>query len=110
MPDLSRSVALAFAGNIAVIKQFSQARSGKLDCPIDTFANFSQISPPMSLNEVWEGAAASPFYPAVSKDRQFLAGSTLLLTGNLNHMEVGNASSRSLTTASFYPDWIVRAQ
>ncbi|KAK0509255.1 hypothetical protein JMJ35_008626 [Cladonia borealis] len=33
----------------------------------------------MSLNEVWEGAAGSPFYPTVSKDKQFLVGSTLLL-------------------------------
>ena len=64
----------------------------------------------MSMNEIWEGAAASPFYPAVSKDRQFLAGSLLLLTGNFNHMEVGIAGLGSLTTASFYPDWIVRAQ
>lgn len=35
----------------------------------------------MSLNDVWEGAAGSPFYPAVSKDKQFLVGFTLLLIG-----------------------------
>ena len=35
----------------------------------------------MSLNEVWEGAAGSPFYPVVSKDRQFLVAFTLLLAG-----------------------------
>lgn len=33
----------------------------------------------MSLNEVWEGAAGSPFYPLVPKERQFLVGFTLLL-------------------------------
>lgn len=33
----------------------------------------------MSLNEVWEGAAGSPFHPTVSKDKQFLVGFTLLL-------------------------------
>lgn len=35
----------------------------------------------MSLNEVWEGAAGNPFNPAVSKERQFFVGFTLLLTG-----------------------------
>ena len=35
----------------------------------------------MSLSEVWEGAAGSPFYPTVSKDKQFLVGFTLLLIG-----------------------------
>ena len=35
----------------------------------------------MSLNEVWEGAADSPFYPVVPKERQFLVGFSLLLTG-----------------------------
>lgn len=34
----------------------------------------------MSLNELWEGAAGSPFYPAVAKERQFLVAFTLLLT------------------------------
>lgn len=34
----------------------------------------------MSLNEVWEEAASSPFYPLVPKERQFLVGFTLLLT------------------------------
>ena len=37
----------------------------------------------MSLNDVWEGAAGSPFYPAVAKERQFLVGFTLLLTGKI---------------------------
>lgn len=35
----------------------------------------------MSLNDVWVGAAGSPFYPVVSKERQFLVGFTLLLIG-----------------------------
>ncbi len=35
----------------------------------------------MSLNEVWEGAAGSPFYPLVPKERQFLVGFSLLLIG-----------------------------
>ena len=38
----------------------------------------------MSLNEVWEGAAESPFYPLVSKERQFLVGFSLLLIGQCN--------------------------
>ncbi len=37
----------------------------------------------MSLNEVWEAAAGSPFHPAVSKDSQFLVAFTLLLIGKL---------------------------
>ena len=37
----------------------------------------------MSLNELWEGAAGSPFYPLISKDRQFFVGFTLLLIGEL---------------------------
>lgn len=35
----------------------------------------------MSLNEVWEAAAGSPFSPVVSKERQFLVGFTLLFIG-----------------------------
>lgn len=35
----------------------------------------------MSLNEVWVGAAGSPFHPFVAKERQFLVGFTLLLIG-----------------------------
>ena len=38
----------------------------------------------MSLNEVWDAAAGSPFYPAVSKERQFLVGFSLLVTGKQN--------------------------
>lgn len=35
----------------------------------------------MSLNEVWEGAAGNPFNPAISKERQFFVGISLLLIG-----------------------------
>lgn len=35
----------------------------------------------MSLNEVWEAAAGSPFSPIISKDRQFLVAFTLLFIG-----------------------------
>ena len=37
----------------------------------------------MSLNDAWEGAAGSPFYPLVSKDSQFSVGFGLLLIGKL---------------------------
>ena len=61
----------------------------------------------MSLNDVWDGAAGSPFYPLVSKDRQFLVGFSLLF--------IGGSESRSrglivrLTEDSVHPDrtlWI----
>ena len=35
----------------------------------------------MSLNDVWEAASGNPFYPTVSKERQFFVGFTLLLAG-----------------------------
>jgi cell cycle checkpoint protein len=35
----------------------------------------------MSLNEIWEAAAGSPFAPVVSKDYQLTLGFALLLTG-----------------------------
>lgn len=35
----------------------------------------------MSLHEVWEAAAGSPFSPTVSKDYQLTIGFTLLITG-----------------------------
>ncbi|CAL8582937.1 MAG: hypothetical protein LQ349_004354 [Xanthoria aureola] len=34
----------------------------------------------MSLNDLWEGAAKNPYYPAVAKEKQFLVASILLLT------------------------------
>ena len=45
----------------------------------------------MSLNEIWEGAAGSPFYPTVSKERQFLVAFCLLLVGQSKSvvMEMG---------------------
>ncbi|KAL9008761.1 MAG: hypothetical protein Q9173_006146 [Seirophora scorigena] len=35
----------------------------------------------MSLNDVWEGAVASPYYPTVPKERQFVVAASLLLIG-----------------------------
>jgi len=37
----------------------------------------------MSLNDVWEAASGNPFYPTVSKERQFFVGFTLLLAAIL---------------------------
>ena len=39
------------------------------------------LSSSMSLNEIWEGAAGSPFHPTVPKERQFLVAFSLLLVG-----------------------------
>ena len=41
------------------------------------------LSVSMSLNDVWEAAAANPFHPVVSKDWQFSLGFTLLLIGTV---------------------------
>lgn len=38
----------------------------------------------MSLSEVWDAAAANSFTPTIGKERQFLVGFTLLLTGRLS--------------------------
>ena len=35
----------------------------------------------MSLSEVWEAASSNPFNPTISKDSQFLVGSSLLILG-----------------------------
>lgn len=43
----------------------------------------------MSLYEVWEGAAGSPFQPLVPKERQFLVGVTLLLIGGSSSLDRG---------------------
>jgi cell cycle checkpoint protein len=34
----------------------------------------------MSLNELWEASSATPYFPLISKNNQFVAGFTLLLT------------------------------
>ncbi|PGH34301.1 cell cycle checkpoint protein [[Emmonsia] crescens] len=34
----------------------------------------------MSLNEIWDSAGGSPFYPLVSKNTQFFVSFTLLVT------------------------------
>jgi hypothetical protein len=46
----------------------------------------------MSLNELWEGAAGSPYSTFVTKDCQFFVGFTLLLTGK-EVLEVGRLRS-----------------
>lgn len=35
----------------------------------------------MSLNDAWEAAAGTPFYPIIPKEQQFLVGFSLLLIG-----------------------------
>ena len=44
----------------------------------------------MSLNEVWEAAAGSPFHPVVAKERQFLVALTLLSIGQFASEERGH--------------------
>ncbi|OAX83933.1 hypothetical protein ACJ72_01699 [Emergomyces africanus] len=34
----------------------------------------------MSLNEIWDSAGGSPFYPSVTKNSQFFVAFTLLVT------------------------------
>ena len=53
----------------------------------------------MSLNEVWEGAAGSPFYPTVSKERQFLVAFSLLLVGQFESAVMGTEYNGR------YADW-----
>lgn len=59
----------------------------------------------MSLSEVWDQAASSPFYPLVPKERQFLVGFTLLLIGQY---VLTLEASMDLTVPSVCIDWIVR--
>ena len=33
------------------------------------------------IEDAWEAAAGNPFYPVISKERQFFVGFTLLLSG-----------------------------
>jgi cell cycle checkpoint protein len=42
----------------------------------------------MSLHEVWEAAASSPFEPSVGKDSQLNIGFALLLIGNCAYMSL----------------------
>lgn len=42
----------------------------------------------MSLNEVWEGASSSPFYPSVPKSAEFFLGFTLLSTGKQSQLSI----------------------
>lgn len=57
----------------------------------------------MSLEEVWEGAAGSPFSPLVAKEYQFFVGFSLLLTGQCALSS--HVSALILTPSSFNPDW-----
>ncbi|KIV96041.1 hypothetical protein B0A52_06663 [Exophiala mesophila] len=51
----------------------------------------------MSLHEVWQAAASSPFQPSVSKDSQIAVGLLLLLVGLILTILFGlNRSSSSI--------------
>ena len=54
----------------------------------------------MSLNDVWEAAAGSPFTPAVSKDYQLTVGFAFLLTGVVLTILFG--LNRSFTSLPLY--------
>ena len=64
----------------------------------------------MSLNEVWEGAAGSPFYPTVSKDWQFFVASSLLLAGELFFCADRGKAGLKLIYARFCSDWPLRIE
>lgn len=63
----------------------------------------------MSLSDVWEGAAKSPYHPAVPKERQFLVAFTLLLTGKT---VMSLLALQQLADGEFrlYPYQLLRAQ
>lgn len=65
---------------------------------------------PMSLNEIWEGAAGSPFYPTVSKDWQFFVASSLLLAGELFPPTDRMRSVLELICARVCFDWPLRVE
>ena len=54
----------------------------------------------MSLNEIWEAAAGSPFTPAVSKNYQLTVGFSLLLASVLLTILFG--LNRSLISLPLY--------
>lgn len=54
----------------------------------------------MSLHEVWDAAASSPFQPTVGKDSQAFVGLVLLLTGLVLTGLFG--LNRSLTAVPLY--------
>lgn len=64
----------------------------------------------MSLNDVWEGAAASPFYPAVPKERQFLVAFSLLLIGDMILVTRGLKTSLTVVVLSLRVDELIRSQ
>lgn len=60
----------------------------------------------MSLNDVWDGAAGSPFYPLVSKDSQFFVGFSLLLVGeSQSSANVGGVKLTQGSVGSDRPLW-----
>lgn len=63
----------------------------------------------MSLNDVWEGAAASPYYPAVPKERQFLVAFSLLFIGNKGTL-LCEKRFKLMMVSSFLSDQLVRSQ
>lgn len=54
----------------------------------------------MSLHELWEAAASSPFQPAVSKESQLTLGLTLLLVAAIFTILFG--LNRSLVSLPLY--------
>ena len=54
----------------------------------------------MSLHELWEAAASSPFEPSIAKDSQIYIGFPLLLTGLVLAGLFG--LNRSLTAVPLY--------
>ena len=52
-----------------------------------------------SIENAWEAAAGNPFYPVVSKERQFFVGFTLLLSG-MSHSLVCIWVERRLTKSA----------
>ncbi|KAL8683388.1 MAG: hypothetical protein Q9186_000650 [Xanthomendoza sp. 1 TL-2023] len=57
----------------------------------------------MSLNDLWEEAAGNPYYAAVSKERQFLVASTLLLTAFVLTGFFGLSKSMDLRQSGYHP-------
>lgn len=66
----------------------------------------------MSLNEVWEAASATPYYPLIDKDSQFFVGFCLLLIGE-NKKPIFDAKENTTDSHghdSFHLHWFLRSQ
>lgn len=62
----------------------------------------------MSLREVWEAAASSPFEPAIGKDSQLYVGLLLIFTGTYASLPLRNRvliSSRLNSDCSLRPEY-----